>query len=166
MKRYLKKTVFTIMAMMTVCMFTACGDDKDDDLPEGYYMTTEGVHRIEVSFNGDLTGWDGEMTFIAVYGNGTLGNVKLYENGQLVADNGGYRIEALRNCAIETDAKCDQMNLGLIMEHSSSKSVSSITVTLKSFINGQQKKMKVIDFPANESYKSIIFNSELDADIL
>ena len=158
--------MWIMMVALTVCMFTACGDDKDDDLPEGYYMTTEGIHRIEVSFNGDLTGWDGEMTFIAVYADGTHGNVRLYENGQLVADNGGYRIEALRNCAIETDAKCDQMSLGLIMEHSSSKSVSSITVTLKSLINGQQKKMKVVDFPASESYKSIIFNAELDADIL
>ena len=44
--------------MMAMCMLTACGgDDKDEDLPDGYQKTTEGVHRIEVSVDGDLTGW-------------------------------------------------------------------------------------------------------------
>ena len=49
MKKYF--SYITMLAMLAVvCVtFTACGgDDKDDDLPEGYVKTTEGVHRIEV----------------------------------------------------------------------------------------------------------------------
>ena len=57
------------MAVMTVSMFIACGgDDKDDDLPDGYQKTTEGVHRMEVSVDGDLTGWNGKFAFVAVCG--------------------------------------------------------------------------------------------------
>lgn len=166
-KQSIKFSVLAIMAMMCMCVFTACGgDDKDEDLPDGYYKTTEGVHRIEVTFEGDLTGWEGDMTFIAVYGDGTHGKVKLFENGQMVSDDGIYSIETLRNCAIETDAKCDQMDMAMMIQHGSFKSVSSVTVTLRSFINGQPKKVKVVEFPASQSYKSIVFNSELDADIL
>ena len=59
MKKYFKYSALAIMAMMAMCMFTACGgDDKDEDLPDGYQKTTEGVHRIEVSVDGDLTGWE------------------------------------------------------------------------------------------------------------
>lgn len=166
MKLYLQYSMTVIIAMMTACMFTACGDDKDDNLPEGYVKTTEGVHRIEVTIEGDLTGWEGEMSFVAVYGDGTHGKVKLFENGQMVSDDGIYSIETLRNCAIETDAKCDQMDMAMMIQHGSFKSVSSVTVTLRSFINGQPKKVKVVEFPASQSYKSIVFNSELDADIL
>ena len=55
------------MAMMAMCMFTACGgDDKDEDLPDGYQKTTEGVHRIEVSVDGDLTGWEARFAIVAV----------------------------------------------------------------------------------------------------
>ena len=126
------------MAMMCMCVFIACGgDDKDDDLPDGYQKTTEGVHRIEVSVDGDLTGWEGRFAFVAVCGDGTRGYV-------------------------ETDSKCDQMTLTVTLSHGASASVSPVTVTLKSFINGQPKKAKTVEF--TDSYKTIVFNSELDAD--
>ena len=151
------------MAMMTVCMFTACGgDDNDDDLPDGYQKTTEGVHRIEVSVDGDLTGWEGRFAFVAVCGDGTRGYVKLYEDGRQISDDGSFLGEELRNYDIETDAKCDQMTLTVSLRHSVSASVRPVTVTLKSFIKDQPKKMKAVEF--TDSYKTIVFNSELDAD--
>lgn len=160
-KKFLFSTL-AIMAMICMCVFTACGgDDKDDDLPDGYVKTTEGVHRIDVSFDGDLTGWEGQMTFVATYG--TAYNVKLFKNGQLIADDGGIIIESLEDCSIETDSKCDQMNVGITLSNYRQRN-SSVKVTLRSFINGQPKKVKTVEF--KESYKTIIFDSELDADIL
>lgn len=161
-KKFLFSTL-AIMAMMTVSLFIACGgDDKDDDLPDGYQKTTEGVHRIEVTFEGDLTGWQVDMLFIGVHSNG--GPAKFYENGQLVADDGGYEIETLRNCAVETDAKCDQMDVTMTMKHGSSGSINPVTVTLRSFVNGQPKKVRTVKF--TESYKTIVFDSELEGDLL
>lgn len=149
--------------MMCMCMFTACGgDDNDDDLPDGYQKTTEGVHRIEVSVDGDLTGWEGRFAFVAVCGDGTRGYVKLYEDGRQISDDGSFLGEELRNYDIETDAKCDQMTLTVSLRHSVSASVRPVTVTLKSFIKDQPKKMKAVEF--TDSYKTIVFNSELDAD--
>ena len=163
MKKYLKYSALAIMAMMCMCVFTACGgDDKDDDLPDGYQKTTEGVHRIEVSVDGDLTGWEARFAFVAVCGDGTRGYVKLYENGRQISGDGTFLGEELRDYIIETDSKCDQMTLTATIRHDYSASVSPVTVTLKSFINGQPKKAKTVEFA--DSYKTIVFNSELNAD--
>ena len=164
MKKKFLFSVLAVMAMMTVCMFIACGgdDDKDDDLPDGYQKTTEGVHRIEVSVDGDLTGWNGKFAFVAVCGDGTRGYVKLYENGRQISDDGTFLGEELRNYIIETDAKCDQMTVTATLRHGNSASVSPVTVTLKSYINGKPKKAKAVEF--TDSYKTIVFNAELDAD--
>jgi len=163
MKKKFLFSVLAVMAMMCMCMFIACGgDDKDEDLPDGYQKTTEGVHRMEVSVDGDLTGWNGKFAFVAVCGDGTRGYVKLYENGRQISDDGTFLGEELRNYTIETDAKCDQMTLTATLSHGASASVSPVTVTLKSFINGQPKKAKAVKF--TDSYKTIVFNAELDAD--
>lgn len=162
MKKKFLFSALAVMAMMTVSMFIACGgDDKNDDLPDGYQKTTEGVHRIDVSFDGDLTGWEGQMTFVATYG--TAYNVKFFKNGQQIADDGGLIIEVLEDCSIETDSRCDQMNVGITLSNYRQKT-GSVKVTLRSFINGQPKKVKTVEI--NDSYKTIIFDSELDADIL
>ena len=154
-------SALAIMAMM--CMFIACGgDDKDDDLPDGYQKTTEGVHRIEVFVDGDLTGWEGKFAFVAVCGDGTRGYVKLYENGRQISDDGTFLGEELRDYTIETDSKCDQMTVTATLRHGNSVFVSPVTVTLKSFINGQPKKAKTVEF--TDSYKTIVCNLELDAD--
>lgn len=163
MKKNFLFVALAVMAMMTVCMFTACGgDDNDNDLPDGYQKTTEGVHRMEVSVDGDITGWNGKFAFVAVCGDGTRGYVKLYENGRQISDDGTFLGEELRNYTIETDSKCDQMTVTATLSHGTSVSVSPVTVTLKSFINGQPKKAKTLEF--KDSYKMIVFNSELDAD--
>ena len=163
MKKEFLFSTMAVMTMMTVCMFIACGgDDKDDDLPDGYQKTTEGVHRIDVSVDGDLTGWEGRFAFVAVCGDGTRGYVKLYENGRQISDDGTFLGEELRIYTIETDSKCDQMTMTATLRHGNSVSVSPMTVTLKSFINGQPKKTKTVEF--TDSYKTIVFNSELDAD--
>ena len=163
MKKKFLFSVLAVMAMMTVGMFIACGgDDKDEDLPDGYQKTTEGVHRMEVSVDGDLTGWNGKFAFVAVCGDGTRGYVKLYENGKLISEDGTFLGEELRDYIIETDSKCDQMTLTATLSHGVSASVSPVTVTLKSFINGQPKKAKTVEF--TDSYKTIVFNAELDAD--
>ena len=163
MKKYLKYSALAIMAMMTVSLFIACGgDDKDDDLPDGYQKTTEGVHRMEVSIDGNLTGWNGKFAFVAVCGDGTRSYVKLYENGRQISGDGTFLGEELRDYIIETDSKCDQMTLTATIRHDNSASVSPVTITLKSFINGQPKKAKTVEFA--DSYKTIVFNSELNAD--
>ena len=152
------------LMMAAVFTFTACGGDDDDDLPDGYVKTTEGVHRIEVSFDGNTTGWNCDATFIGTYGTSA---VKLYENGERVGDEYGYSDNKLRGYTIETDAKCDLMSVTVILSHSSFASVEPITVTLKGYVNGKQTNMKVVEVPANETNKGIVFSAEdIGADLI
>lgn len=151
---------------MSACLFCGCSSSGDDDIvPENYVKTTEGVHRIEVSFDGDTEGFNTRLTFVAVYGNGSHGKVKIYENGKQVGES-SYQVEELRSYAVETEKMCDQMSLTLGVSRNAKAAGKSMTVTLKSFINGKQVKSKTAIFSANEFAKSIVFDSELDADIL
>ena len=148
-----------MLALMiaAVFTFTACGGDDDDELPDVYVKTTEGVHRIEVSFSGSTAGWKCDATFIGTYGTGYS---KLYENGVQVGDAYGYSDDKLRSYAIETDAKCDLMSITMILSHGISVSVEPITVTLKGYVNGKQTNMKVVEIPASETNKGIVFSAE------
>lgn len=151
---------------MSVCLFCGCSSSSDDDnIPEGYVKTTEGVHRIEVSFDGDTDGFKTSLLFIAVYGDGSHGKVKMYEGGTEVG-MGSYQVEGLRTYSVETEKKCDQMNVAISTSRDSKEAGKSMIVTLKSYINGKQVKSKTVTFSAKEYYKSIIFDSELDADML
>ena len=165
MKTLYKYMTMAVLAVVTMCVFSACGGDDGDDLPEGYVKTTEGVHRIEVSFDGDLKGWNGQLMFIATYG--TSRDVKIYENGQILADDGGVIIEQVRNITVESEAKCDQMNVAVTIQHYPGASVNPITIILKGYVNGTQKNMKTVEIPSTEAYKTIIFNAEnIGADVL
>ena len=161
----MKKYVF-LLAMMaiSVCVFCSCSSSSyEDNIPEGYVKTTEGVHRIEVSFDDDTDGFKTSLLFIAVYGDGSHGKVNLYENGNQVGTD-SYESEELRSYVVETDAKCDQMNVAISTSRESKEPGKSMIVTLKSYINGKLVKSKTATISANEYYKSIIFDSELDAD--
>lgn len=157
MKQLFRYSMMLAVMVMAVLTFTACGSDDKDDLPDGYVKTTEGVHRIEVSFDGNTTGWNCDATFIATYGTAT---VNLYENGKQVGSAYGYSSSEVRDYAIETDAKCDLMSVTVILSHSSFASVEPITVTLKGYVNGKQTNMKVVEVPTSETNKGIVFSAE------
>ena len=165
MKTFMKWSMMTLLVVLTMCMFTACGGNGDDDLLEAYVKTSEGVHRIEVSFDGDTDGWKVSLLFIAVYADSSHGKVKMYEDGNKVG-MGSYQAEELRSYSVETEKKCDQMNVAISASRNSKDAGKSMIVTLKSYINGKQVKSKTVTISANEYYRSIIFDSELDADVL
>ena len=85
MKKYLKNSVLAIMAMMTVCMFTACGGD-DDSSDSG--ASGIGVHRIDVQFSDNAAGCEAMTIFYGMSGH----------TGHLRADGGRLRrIGSLHN---------------------------------------------------------------------
>lgn len=167
MRKLFFYSMMTAIMTMAAFIFSACGGDDKDDIPDGYVKTTEGVHRTEVSFSGNTAGWSTSLTFIAVYGDGTHGKVKMYENGKQISDNGGFSSEEMRSYAVDTDAMCDMMSTTIILTHESFGSVEPITVTLKGYVNGKQTNMKVVEISASETYKGIIFSAEdIGADLV
>lgn len=165
MKKYFSYIMMMVMMTVVCVIFSACGGDKDDDLPEGYVKTTEGIHRIEVTFDGNTAGWEGQIMFLAT--NGTSHNVAIYKDGSLVGTDGGFSTEELRNITAESEKACDMMQVSVTLMNMSHKATSPVTVTLKGYVNGIQKNMKVVEIPATETYKTIIFNAEdIGADLI
>ncbi len=166
MKKYVSCIMMLAMMAVVCSTFTACGGgDSDDDIPGDVVKTTTGVHRIEVTFSGNTTGWEGQIMFIAT--NGKSYNVPLYRDGNLLSTDGGYSTEELKNITIDTEKTCDLMQVSVTLMNMSHRTVSPVTVTLKGYVNGVQKNMKVVEFPATETLKTIIFYSEnIGADLI
>ena len=165
MKKLFRYSMMLAVMMAAVFTFTACGSDDKDDLPDGYVETQTGVHRIEVAFDGNTAGWEGQIMFLAT--NGTSHNVAIYKDGSLVGTDGGVSTEELKNITAESEKACDMMQVSVMLMNMSHKAVSPVTVTLKGYVNGTQKNMKVVEIPATETYKTIIFNAEdIGADLI
>lgn len=153
--------MMAIVAVVCVT-FTACGGDDDS---ENVVKTSNGVHRIDVSFGGDASGWNCQAMFIGTRGN--THDVKLYENGKEVTETpGAFAGQGFRDYSVETDANCD-MFVVTVTGLRNSTSAETITVTLKGYVNGKQTNMKVFEFKPDKQVKSCVFYSEdFGADVL
>lgn len=157
----IKCLVMAIVAVVCVTL-TACGGDDDS---ENVVKTSTGVHRIDVSFSGDTSGWDCQALFVGTHGN--THDVKLYENGKDVTETpGGFAGQGFRDYSVETDASCD-MFVVTVTSLRNSASAGTFTITLKGYVNSKQTNMKVYEFKPDKQVKSCVFYSEdLGADLL
>ena len=156
MKLYL---TLIIMTMVCVTTFSACGSDDDDEriehIEEGDITT--GTHRIDLSFEGTFGGWDVSVGFV---GSPTSGS--LYENGQKLATTEGTNVwlaDDVRSYSVSTDDRSTLLMVEVTMMKRSA-AATPVTIRLKSFVNGQQKKTKTIVVNSDVSAKSIFFASE------
>lgn len=149
---------YSVMAMMAMCVFTACGgDDKDGDLSGDYVQTEQGVHRITVTFSGNTDGWGADLYFTATLGNSGFSNI--YENGKQVNDmTGAWGTSGMRDYDITSGADCDLMTLTLSV--TGRADAEPVSVTLKGYVNGKQTNMKVIDYKPGEVRKTISFAAD------
>lgn len=157
MKTFLKYSLLMAVVLVSVVALTACGGNSDDDPGKRINVTT-GVHRIDVEFSGVADGWDLQTMFIGAYKDQT--NVNLYENGQKINETAGsFMGKVFRNYSVETDADCDifQVTVSLILKNSAA---GTVTVTLRGYVNGQQKNMKVYEFKPDAQVKSCVFSAE------
>ena len=160
MKTFMKWPILILMAVVTMCFFTACGgDDKDDDLePE---KTEVGVHRITVEFTGDLTGFDADIWIAAVKGIDEYSDI--FMDGVKVNEIPGAWSNAeenpkVRNYDLASDADCYLMNATISLYGRNIQDV--VTVTLKGYVNNVQKNMQVIEYRPGESRKKISFAAD------
>ena len=159
MKKLFSIMFMAMVAMVCVTTFTACGGSDDDDaLGTDYSDVSIGSHRIDVEFSGVTDGWDLQTMFIGAYKDQT--NVNLYENGQKINETAGsFMGKVFRNYSVDTDADCDifQVTVSLILKNSAA---GTVTVTLRGYVNGQQKNMKVYEFKPDAQVKSCVFSAE------
>lgn len=137
MKLYL---ALIVMTMVCITTFSACGSDDDDEKIENINNREIiiGTHQIDLSLEGETTGWDIETSFCAT--------VPIYENGKELerSEFGIWESDEIRNYSITTDDKADNLVVGLFVERKGSVELQPVTVCLKSTVNGKAWKSKTI----------------------
>ena len=160
MKTFMKWPILILMAVVTMCFFTACGgDDKDDD-PK-YEKTEVGIHRITVEFGENVAGLDADIWITAV--EGVDGYSDIFMDGVKVNEMPGAWSNAdenpkIQNYDLTSSADCNLMTATVSLYGKNVEDV--VTVTLKGYVNGVQKNMKVIEYRPGESRKTVSFAAD------
>lgn len=149
------------LAIVCVTTFTACGGDDDDIPGTETGNLTVGTHRIDVSFEGNTSGWTTTVAFTGTaYPSG--GGSKLYENGtELTTGVSGWTDNKFRNYSISTDDKAQNLLAVIYVRRNAHAAAEPVTVTLKSFVNDKQKKQNSVVVDGSHSTTTIFFYSEI-----
>lgn len=111
----------------------------------------QGTHRITVEFSGDLTGLDADIWITAV--EGVDGYSDIFMDGVKVNEMPGVwsnadEIPKVKNYDLTSSADCDLMTATVSLYCRNLQ--NPVTVTLKGYVNGLQKNIKVIDCKPGE----------------
>ena len=159
MKKYLKNSVLAIMAMMTVCMFTACGGD-DDSSDSG--ASGIGVHRIDVQFSDNAAGCEVITMFYGLKRDGSY--AALYENGRplpLESSTHTWMTGDIRDISVQTEDGCGALEASItVMRPDGNAVFSDVTVTAVGYVNGKRIKTQVFTLPAGKYIMSGGFVTE------
>lgn len=155
--------MLALMGFVCMTTFTACGGDYDDNTPgtETGNLTV-GTHRIDVSFEGNTSGWTATVAFSAVKASATGMGAKLFEGGQELTTEGGSWIDnKFRNYSVSTDDKCQSLLVVVYCRRNAHATAEPITVHLKGFIDGKQQKEQSIIADGSHATRTIFFYSEI-----
>ena len=157
-KNFFKFMMIALMGLVCVTTFTACGDDNDEDVIGGETSdVTIGTHRIDVSFDGNFSGWNVEVGFI-----GSPYGTPLYEDGEELKTNEGmWTGKVFRSYSVSTNDKSQNLTTVIRLQKNGHATAQPVTVNLRSYVNGKQKKMKSVVVDGSHNLKQITLYSEL-----
>lgn len=148
-ERFVRFSVLAIMAMMTVCMFTACGDD-DDSSDSG--TSNIGIHRIDVQFSDNAAGCEVTTIFYGLKQDGSF--AALYEKGKslsLEPSTHTWMTEDVRDISVQTEDGCGALSASITIMGPNMNNVSSdVTVTVVGYVNNKRIKTQVFTLPAGK----------------
>lgn len=158
MKKNILVKLMMVAMVATMCMtFTACGGG-DDDTSGGGENLTVGVHRVEMYFSDNAAGWAVNVTFAGARYSATNNSSTLYEDDVKLPI---HVFKEARTYKVYTDntsqSLCCMANL-----RKRGTSPQPVTITMKGFVNGQQKKEKTYTIDGNHSNNTIVFYSEIN----
>ena len=164
MKKYFSIFMMAMVAIACVTTFTACGGDDDDDpLVTDYSDITIGTHRIDVEFEGNTTPWTTTVGFSAVKASATGTGALLYENGQVLAQEGvAWSEDTFRSYSVSTDNRCQSLCCVLyVRPKAHSTTLEPITIRMRGYVNGNLKKDRTFVIDDNNKTKIITFFSQI-----
>lgn len=148
-KQSIKFSVLVMITMMTMCMFTACGDDDDSS---DSVTSNIGVHRIDVQFSENAVGCEATTIFYGLKPNGSY--AALYENGKslpLEPSTHTWMTEDVRDISVQTEDGCGVLSASITIMGPNGNNVSSdVTVTVVGYVNNKRIKTQVFTLPAGK----------------
>ena len=156
--------VVAVTALMSCLFLTACGSDDKSELEEleenlnDGLSVIRGVHQFDVSFSGDTSDWNLEISLYSV--DMKSDPYPIYENDKLVEYNyplnkSQWKNSEFRSYSVRTDNKGYTVNCGIYLtrkKNSTGKGSMGFQVT--STINGKKiyKKEYVLDAEKSSAY--------------
>ncbi len=149
---------------MCMTSLTSCGGDDDGIPGSESSVITIGTHRIDVEFEGNTTPWTATVAFSAVRASSTGEGAKLYENGQeLNQEAYEWTDNKFRSYSVSTDDKCQAMCCALyIRPNTHGGTIEPITIRMRGYVNGIQKKEQIYVADGSHLTKVITFFSEIN----
>ena len=163
MKKYFSIFMMAMVAVMCVTALTACGGDDDDPLVNDYSDINIGTHRIDVEFEGNTTPWTTTVGFSAVKASATGMGALLYENGQVMGQEGvSWSEDTFRSYSVSTDDRCQALCCVLyVRPKTHSTTLEPITIHMRGYVNGNLKKERTFTIDDNNKSKIITFFSDI-----
>ena len=163
MKKYFSIFMMAMVAVMCVTALTACGGDDDDPLVNDYSDINIGTHRIDVEFEGNTTPWTTTVGFSAVKASATGMGALLYENGQVLGQEGvSWSEDTFRSYSVSTDDRCQALCCVLyVRPKTRSTTLEPITIHMRGYVNGNLKKERTFTIDDNNKSKIITFFSDI-----
>lgn len=164
MKKYL---YLTMMAIMAMCLTTACGDDKDDE-PEYqqeyqngddttlFTANKQGIHRMDVTITGNTENKGFQMQFLGAREDGT--RTKLYEGGQELGRQdvtGVYVMDDIRPISVSTESSA--VYLVLVVYQVIYTLDEDVVITIKSYYNDKLIGTDTVTFKAGSNSNSFAY---------
>lgn len=155
----MKAKFFTkLMALTFILMpfvISGCGSDDNED--DGGTVTN-GVHRIEVSFDGNYSQFTPVLLFSGIKQGGAM---------SLVYDQAGNAYENIYNVDYQggtvtaySESSCFEFYVSIMLSNVSGKA-GSVNISCKGYVDGKVKNYgtKSVTFSENEMAKAAYFNS-------
>lgn len=154
MRRFFNlKTQLLLTLLLLVC---ACSKDNDPD-PSSIMET--GVHKIELSLDGDWKNFNCEFGFVGVGKGSTVSNVTCNDGGKA---NGGVYNVAYKGDKVEawTSNGCIDFSCSIII-YNINGNEGKMTVNATGYVDGKKaaSASSVIEVKKNELTKSAVFNT-------
>ena len=151
--------MYSLLAVMAMCIFTACGDDDDSNDGEASNID---VHRIDVHFSDNAEGCEASIFFYGLKPGGSF--AALYENGKslpLDSSTHTWMTEDVRDISVQTEDGCGALSASITIMGPNMNNVSSdVTVTVVGYVNNKRIKTQVFTLPAGKHIMSGSFVTE------
>lgn len=145
--------------LLLMSLFLVCACSKDNDGTDNTPSIEVGVHKIELSLDGDWKNFNCEFGFVGVRKGSTIANITGNDGGK---DNGGVYNVTYKGSKVEawTNDGCIDFTCSIFIYNLNGKE-GKVTVNATGYVDGKKAASgsTVIEVNKDNLTKSCVFNS-------